>query len=632
MIHNPYSLLFRDPVGAVTIGQTLTLRARLTDLERVFLILIFPDGHSEQKPMEKDADGVSASVCLEETGLYHYAFCVESGRCIGLEGENTGLVPGSTWPLTVYDPAFNTPEWFRDSICYQIFPDRFHKSGSSDPEERALIHRQKGRRVCLHADWTEEPRSEAGPGEKEYVPDDYFGGDLKGIEEKLPYLKELGVGCLYLNPIFEADSNHRYNTADYRRIDPMLGTSEDFLSLTKKAKTYGIRVILDGVFSHTGADSRYFDINGTYGGGAYHDPSSLYRSWYRFEQWPDTYECWWGFRTLPNVEETDPSYGAFIHGADGVLAAWQKAGAKGWRLDVADELPEAFIRDVRKRIKTEDPEAVLLGEVWEDASDKQGPEGRRTYVDGQELDGCMNYPLRKAILRFLNGESDAYACEEELLRLYTHYPRPFYEACLNLISSHDEVRALSYLSGAPDRYKASRKEQGAFVPSEAALARGKRLFLIAAAMQMTLPGVPCIYYGDEAGLSGMGDPFNRRTFPWGREDKQILSAVKQLCALRNGSEALHKEAAFRAGALSSDVFCILRHTQRETALLFINRSEASHTVSFYPSLLNKGQDGFSKVSFGGTYADTFTGEQLQAGGALRIPLGPVSFRLLLKKA
>lgn len=634
MIHDPFSLLFRDPVGAVPAGHTLTLRARLTGSGLFSLILVHPDGRSEKLPAKKETEGICASLRPEETGLYHYAFYADTdgGRCFGPAGENGGETPGSLWPLTVYDPAFYTPVWFRDSVCYQIFPDRFHKSENADPEKRAEKHREKQRRVFLHEDWSEEPLSEPRPGEKEYEPDDYFGGDLRGIEEKLPYLKELGIECLYLNPIFEADSNHRYNTADYGRTDPLLGTEEDLISLTEKAKEQGIGILLDGVFSHTGADSRYFDKKGTYGHGAYHDSESPYHNWYRFDRWPDDYECWWGFKTLPNVEETDPSYGAFIHGEEGVLAHWQAAGAKGWRLDVADELPEAFIRDIRKRVKKEDPEAVLLGEVWEDASDKEGPEGRRTYVDGQELDGCMNYPLRKAVLRFLNGEADAYECTRALLDLYTHYPRPFYEACLNLISSHDEVRALSYLSGAPDRYKTGRKEQGAFVPTKEALARGKKLFLAATALQMALPGVPCIYYGDEAGLTGMGDPFNRRTYPWGREDKDLLETVKRLCGLRNETAALHKEAAFRLGALSPDIFAVLRYTGEETALLLINRGGEARTVSFYPALLSLGPDGFTPVPFAGLYEDAFTGETLRAGGTLRASVGAESFRLLLKKA
>lgn len=634
MIHDPLSLLYRDPVGAVPAGTEVTLRARLRETQSVsyYLILVHPDGHTERRPVQREAERISVSFVCPETGLMHYAFLADrdGGRCFGPDGESCGQSPTSFWPLTVYDPAFYTPAWFRGSICYQIFPDRFRKSAAADTERRAETHRQKQRRVFLHESWAEEPLWQARAGEKEYAPEDYFGGDLKGIEEKLPYLKELGVGCLYLNPIFEADSNHRYNTADYRQIDPLLGTREDLISLTGKARECGIEILLDGVFSHTGADSRYFDRKNTYGGGAYHDPDSPFGSWYRFEHWPDTYECWWGFKTLPNVEETDPSYGAFIHGDDGVLAFWQACGTKGWRLDVADELPESFIRAVRRRVKTEDPEAVLLGEVWEDASDKQGPEGRRTYVDGAELDGCMNYPFRKAVLSFLNGETDAYACEQELWSLYAHYPRPFYEACLNLLSSHDEVRALSYLSGAPDRFRAGRAEQAAFVPSEQALLRGKKLFLAATALQMVLPGVPCIYYGDEVGLSGMGDPFNRRTYPWGSEDLGMLGTVKALCACRNATAALHNEACLRMGAVSPELFAALRHTDTESALLLVNRGGEARTVSFYPSLLPHGPDAFKQVPFAGEYHDALSGENVTARSTLRVTVPAHGFRLLIK--
>ena len=634
MIHEPYSLLYRDPVGAVPAGTEVTLRARLTEPQSISysLLLVFPDGHKETRPLKREGDRVFCTFTCEETGLVHYAFFADrdGGQCYGPGGMNVGTVPASSWPLTVYDPCFTTPTWFSDSICYQIFPDRFHKSESSKPQTRAEAHRARKRNVYLHENWSDEPVWQAREGEKEYVPDDYFGGDLKGIEEKLPYLKELGIGSLYLNPVFEADSNHRYNTADYRVIDPLLGTEEDLISLAEKAEKCGIHVILDGVFSHTGADSRYFDCKDTYKNGAAHDPGSPYYPWYRFEKWPDTYECWWGFKTLPNVEETEPSYGDFIHGEKGVLAYWQARGAKGWRLDVADELPESFIRALRKRVKSEDPDAVLLGEVWEDASDKEGPEGRRTYVDGAELDGCMNYPLRKAILRYLNSETDAYACADSLWQLYTHYPRPFYEACLNLISSHDEVRALSYLSGAPDRFKASRAEQAAFCPTKERADRGKRLFLSATALQTVLPGVPCIYYGDEAGLSGMGDPFNRRTYPWGKEDSIILATVKKLCTLRNSSTALKNSASFRMGALSSEVLAVLRFTEKETALLLVNRAGSARTVSFYPSLLANGPDGFREMPFAGMYTDAFTGERITARGSLRADVAAEGFRLLIK--
>lgn len=634
MIHDPYSLLYREPAGAVPAGTNVTLRARLTATQSVSysLILVFPDGHTERRPAIREAERISVSFACPQTGLMQYAFFADrdGGRCYGPFGENAGLVPASLWPLTVYEPTFTTPEWYTNSICYQIFPDRFHKSSFADLDMRAETHRKMARRIFLHNDWQEEPEWKPRTGEKEYVPEDYYGGDLKGIEEKLPYLKTLGVSCLYLNPIFEADSNHRYNTADYCRIDPLLGTEEDFVSLTEKARKFGIHILLDGVFSHTGADSRYFDSKNTYGGGACHEKNSSYASWYRFERWPDKYECWWGFKTLPNVEETDPSYGEFIHGANGVLSHWQGCGAKGWRLDVADELPEVFIRDVRKRVKKNDPEAVLLGEVWEDASDKEGPEGRRTYVDGAELDGCMNYPLRKTILQYLNGEIDAYACEQNLWALYTHYPRPFYQACLNLLSSHDEVRALSYLSGAPDRFKASRAEQAAFIPNKNDLAKGKKLFLAATAMQMTMPGVPCIYYGDEAGLLGMGDPFNRRPYPWGREDHSLLNTVKTLCRLRNELPALHNVAHFRMGALSPGIFAVLRYTEQETVLLLINRDDEARTVSFYPSLLAHGPDGLSYVPFSGEYEDVLTGERFKACGTLRVRVLAQGFRLLIK--
>ena len=635
LIHDAFSLACRRPAGAVPAGTVLHLRCFLAGEDPGLVYLYYRDTEENVHRIagRREQDAVAFSVSCEKTGLIRYAFVsyVNGGYSLGPKGPGEGAEPTDFFTATVYDPAFTTPAWFRDSVCYQIFPDRFFRSAAYPTEEAAEVHRFRKRNVYLHESWAEEPAYLPQNGAEEYAPEDYFGGNLKGIAEKLPYLKSLGIGSIYLNPIFEADSNHRYNTADYRQIDPLLGTEADWLVLAKKARECGIRLILDGVFSHTGADSRYFDKKGTYGNGAYMRKDSPYASWYRFHRWPDDYECWWNFVSLPNVEETAESYADFIHGERGVLSYWMQRGASGWRLDVADELPESCIRSLRKRVKAENPEGLLIGEVWEDCSDKMGPEGRRTYVDGAELDGAMNYPFRTAVLGYLSGQTDAYACENALLSLYAHYPRPFYEACLNLLSSHDEVRALSYLSGAPSRFEASREEQAAFVPAAEAEARGKRLFLAAVALQMSVPGVPCVYYGDEAGLTGLGDPFNRRSYPWGREDTALQETVRKLIALRNTLKPLKKEGFCRIGALSAGVLAVIRYTEEETALLLVNRGARAETVCLYPALLSRGTDANKPVPFAGEYADVFTKERLRVRSTLTVTMAPESFRLLIRK-
>lgn len=636
--HDALDIALRRPQGAVRCQDMITIGGRIFGEEglQAFLCLRFDDGREQLLPMSGGRELVQASFRAPETpGLVYYCFKLQSGGHVQWYGGETGKghyspEMGACWQLTVYQRDFETPDWFKNSVCYQIFPDRFHRSHMSPWREGADYHRSMGRKVRLHENWGEEPDYLPAPGEEFYAPNDYFGGDLRGIEEKLPYLRELGVSCLYLNPIFEADSNHRYNTADYLRIDPMLGTEADFARLCKKAEEQGIRIILDGVFSHTGADSRYFDKKGTYGRGAYASKSSPYYPWYRFRHHPDSYECWWNFDTLPNVEETEPSYGAFIHGEKGVISHWLEQGAYGWRLDVADELPDGFIRDIRNRMKTGNPEYVLLGEVWEDCSNKQGPQGRRGYVNGDELDSAMDYPLRKAVLGFLAEEMDAYQASESLWRLFSHYPKPFYEACLHLLSSHDEVRALSYLSGAPNRFAASREEQIAFVPTQAMLERGKRRLLSATALQMLLPGVPCIYYGDEAGLWGMGDPFNRRTYPWGRADEGLLEDFKKLIALRNTEKVLHG-GHMRLGALSKNVLCLVRYTEKEVLLLAINGGNRGAEAIFYPGLLYQGGDGDVPVPLEGIYRELQTGLRQRVFSSLRMDLEPGTYKIWKKE-
>ena len=249
----------------------------------------------------------------------------------------------------------------------------------------------------IREDWGGQPYWR--PNERgEVTNSDYFGGTLRGIEEKLPYLKSLHVTCLYLNPIFEAHSNHRYNTADYTKIDPVLGTEEDFQSLCAAAGRLGIRVMLDGVFSHTGSDSVYFNRQGRYPQpGAYQSQQSPYFSWYHFISWPEKYHSWWGFETLPEVEETDNNYNKYINGRQGVVRKWLKKGASGWRLDVADELPDSFLDQLTEAAKEEKPDAVVLGEVWEDATTKESYGSRRRYLLGRQLDSVMNYPFRNAV-------------------------------------------------------------------------------------------------------------------------------------------------------------------------------------------------------------------------------------------
>lgn len=635
-LHNSRMSLYRTPLGACPAGTRVRLfcraEGRFSDAS-VTLELWEEPGGARFIPMARVENGFSAEFELMKTpGLTWYSFRIvfSDGGQLRYGGRSgTGFLsendPGS-FRITVYDGAFDTPRWFREGICYQIFPDRFRRSSWEDFYARQSAHTSLGRKIRVHDRWSEEPESTAEPGEKDYAPNDYFGGDLNGIRSRLPYLASLGVTCLYLNPVFSAASNHRYNTADYMHIDPLLGTDEEFGALCREARALGIRIMTDGVFSHTGSDSVYFNREGRYGtGGAYRDEHSPYRSWYRFRE-DGTYECWWDFVTLPNVEELDPGYSAFIMGDNGVLCRWAAEGSTSWRLDVADELPDEFIRRLRKRVKQNDPEGVLLGEVWEEPTAKRGPEGRRGYVNGDELDSVMNYCFKNAVLDFLTGKTDASAMRNELLFLEEQYPRPFYLAALNLLSSHDVVRALTVLADAPDRDALSREEQRVWAPSPEARARAKRRMVLAEAIQVFLPGVPCLYYGDEAGMEGMADPFNRKPFPWGKEDPLIFAETKKLFALRRDSAVL-KRGACRMSAPDAKVFAAVRSEGEERLLLLVNGSEEERTVTLENAAFIEGCDGGDGTFTGSRWEDE-AGNAFALSDGTAVTLPPLSYRIL----
>ena len=387
--------------------------------------------------------------------------------------------------------------------------------------------------------------------------------------------------CLYLNPIFEAHSNHRYNTADYRKIDPLLGTEEDFADLCAQAKKLGISVILDGVFSHTGSDSVYFNQNGRYGehSGAYRDPNSPYREWYSFKRYPDDYECWWGFKTLPNVRETQPDYMDFIcNPKTGVLAKWLTLGASGFRLDVADELPDSFLDRVYQTVKSFGEDKVVIGEVWEDASNKISYGNRRRYLLGNQLDSVMNYPFRNAVLGYiLTGNADDFLTS--VVSIVENYPPPAMNSMMNSLSTHDTPRAITVLVGESMEGKDRPWQATHHYLSLDKYARGQVLLKLASTLQYFLPGIPCLYYGDEAGLSGYADPFNRCCYPWGYENQELIAFFSELGKLRLSMPFL-TEASFIPLVVDEALCCYLRcgKNKEERALIAINRSNQPRTL------------------------------------------------------
>ncbi len=540
MLFDENQEFFHAPAGAHAQGGTL--RLRLTPPRTLGVAAAFvcfrPDGQPQQQTLEMcwralsgGCDVYECAVPFADVGLYWYYFRLETAdgtRYVLPDGRGARLSaqPGAAFQQTVFSSDFTTPAWLRGGVIYQIFPDRFCRAGAGKQPDR-------GRR--LHARWDEQPDFSAVPEETRN--DDFFGGNLRGIEEKLPYLHSLGVTCLYLNPIFEAFSNHRYDTGDYSRIDPLLGEEADFVSLCRAAHALGIRVLLDGVFSHTGSDSVYFNRYGTYPGpGAYQSQQSPYFSWYEFQHFPDRYTCWWGVPSLPCVRETNEDFLRYITGPDGIVRKYLRLGADGWRLDVADELPDGFLDALRAAAKEENPDAVILGEVWEDASNKISYGARRRYLLGRQLDSVMNYPVGNAILRFCR-EGDGRTLADTVLSLQAHYPDCVTHILMNLLDTHDTPRALTALVG-EDAAGRGRDWQSAQRLSPEQYAAGVRLLRLASLLQYTLPGVPSLYYGDEAGLQGYGDPFNRGTYPWGREDATLLEWYRALGRLRAASPCL----------------------------------------------------------------------------------------------
>lgn len=533
--------IYRNKIGAVAAGQPVRLRLLLHFDAKVTAayLLLRNDNENEYKQIKltpaetlENYRFYDTEISLEQ-GLYWYFFRYESEygeffvtKCEHCVGHVS--LDGTPWQQTVYSKEFTTPDWLKGGIIYQIFPDRFYNSGkkkSDVPADRYIV-----------SDTAKQPEYKQN-GEKLSLGNDYYCGDLAGITQKLPYLADLSVSCIYLNPIFEAHSNHRYNTADYMKIDPLLGTEEDLKALCIEAKKYGIYVILDGVFSHTGADSVYFNKCGRYDSvGAYNSKDSKYYSWYKFNNWNTDYAAWWDVPSLPETNEENPDFADFIAGESGVIEHWNKCGISGWRLDVADELPDSFIKKIRTAVKKDNKDAYLLGEVWEDASNKTSYGARREFLRGDELDSVMNYPFSNAISDFMYC-GDAVKLVDTVADILENYPPQSVSVLMNHIGTHDTPRILTRLS--PDfKNTGDRAWQSEQKLSPENYCYAKNKLMLAAVLQYTLPGVPSVFYGDEAGVEGYGDPFCRAQFPWNNIDNDLLEFYKKLGKIRKNAECL----------------------------------------------------------------------------------------------
>lgn len=495
------------------------------------------------------------SVCAYTTNSVLYAHSDSDSFYLGKDSSNQAAIQ-----LTVYDRKYPTCDWLEGGIIYHIFVDRFARGDSTPIDKEATL--------CV--DW-KNPHVQypAYPGAP-LKNNQFFGGNLSGIIEKLPYLKSLGVSCLYLSPIFKAKSNHKYDTGDYMQIDPSFGDTAVFADLIKYAKTYGMRIILDGVFNHTGDDSRYFNRYGSYNDlGAYQSPSSPYANWYFFKHFPNDYESWWGIEILPKLNLKDNGCRNYFLGENGVVAHYAKLGIGGMRLDVADELDDDFIRTVKKRLAQANSDNVLFGEVWEDASNKIAYDTRKTYYLGDELDGVMNYPLRTGILSFLK-EGKTEHLQYALGRIIDNAPNEIANLQMNLLGSHDTERILSMLG---DISFNGKKNDEIAEMSMTLQQRKKALSLLKMAyvIQATVPGIPSIYYGDEVGIEGYKDPFNRLPFPWHSIETDLLEHYKAVGMIRRGN-SVYRNGEFKLLKLDSETLVFSRDSENEHFISAINRS------------------------------------------------------------
>ena len=502
------------------------------------------------------------------------------------------------WQLTVFSSSYKTPDRFKGGLVYQIFVDRFNKG----KDRHAVFDKKNG----VLKEWG-DPLTVCDP-DGVYRANDFYGGNLQGIIDKLSYLKQLGVTLIYLTPIFESSSNHRYDTGDYMKLDRLVGDEEKFRQLIEMAANRGIGVILDGVFNHTGADSKYFNKFGNYPGvGAYQSEKSPYHNWYYFEEFPDKYRCWWGVTVSPTLNKSDPSLRRMMLHKGGVIRKWTDMGIAGWRLDVVDELEEDYVRSLRRVIKQRDKDKLIIGEVWEDASNKISYGKRRHYLLGGELDGVMNYVFKDAIIDFVcGGDSDTFI--GRIGEIMDHYPQRALVNSFTLLGSHDTARIKSVLSGRDvSGLTKEEKLNVTLTPFEEDIA--KRRLKLAAVLQYTLPGNPMIYYGDERGMEGYEDPTNRKTVDWKYRDEDIFALYKKLGRIRKKYSSVFRGTTYLETGNGMAVFHRMARSRELTVLV----NSGNTVLTYY---------------IDGKYVDLLTDREYDFGD---ISIAPMGAMILAKK-
>lgn len=586
LLHDTRNPSYRSPFGAVPAGTpvTLGLRTARNGASSVLLHVTAKDvqGHSLGTANQalsvsrhtKAYDYWKTVFTPSKVGIYSYDFQIKKGSASvwysgtilneGGPGQVYRKKPQNHFEITSYVPGFQAPSWAPNAVIYQIFPDRFY-NGDPSNDHNGMDPIYGSDHPYVHSNWNDAPQG----GE------DFFGGDLQGIDDKLPYLKSLGVNTLYLNPIFEAPSNHKYDTADYMTIDPRFGTLDTYKKLVADAHADGIRIILDGVFNHTGSDSVYFNRYGSFPDtGAYQSKSSPYFPWYTFTIWPTQYDDYMGqYDSLPVLNESAPVRDFFFRTPNSVAQHWLGLGADGWRLDSAWGKSANWWQDFRQHVKSDYPDSIIIGE----------PDWYSDYLPflmGDQLDGAMNYHFREAVLGFFAYGAGTQAITplrastfyDELMGLLEYYPRPALYSSMNLVGSHDTPRVLTLLNNNKNKLKEI------------------------AAFQMTWLGAPTVYYGDEAGLTGGNDPDDRRTFPWDHQDTNLEDFYRKVIGIRNAHPAL------RDGSVSSLVI-----DNKHRVLGFL-RSDSSEQVGVVFNDDTKTHRETLKGLPNGTLTDAMTGK------------------------
>ncbi len=585
---------------------------------RGVVMRIAPDGCADiDMPLEfSGSDGVhdiytlrldTKAICGDcGYGLFYYEFLLLRGyNTLFTRTHNNYDVEisergGQRFRLLVFEADFKTPDSFGKGVMYHAFVDRFYRG--EDERVRDIVCRDD---AVMNSDWQCGIPQYADRVGDPLKNNEFFGGTLYGIAEKLDYLESLSVKTIYLSPIFEAYSNHKYDTGNYLAVDKMFGGDKAFEYLLEKAKEKGIGIILDGVFNHTGDDSLYFNKCGKYGrGGAYNDESSPYRNWYFFKNWPNQYESWWGIDILPKLNHENESCRALITGEGGVIEKYTKMGIAGWRLDVADELNDKILDEIRLVAKRESyGEAVIIGEVWENACDKVAYGNRRRYFSGRQLDSVMNYPLKNAIVSFCQF-GDAEMLYNTLIEIYASYPKQVSMKLMNVLGTHDTDRIITVLGSDLSDFEGSNAELSRRRLCEEKLTRAISRLKIAAALQYTAYGIPSLYYGDEVGLEGYHDPFCRMPFPWHEicdgYRAELLSYYRRLGEIRRNNSAL-----------TDGDFYVIKHT--ESSIVYARENACGLIIV----VANRGESYTIDIPDGEIYTDLLTGKEYS--GRIEVP-------------